>query len=97
MRAQLAHLHETAKHRHVEILVLPSKIGAHASPNGAFNVFRMRPPYPLVGGISTAGGNLVVEGDKAERLLQKYDRLRDVALREEATLAFLTELETRLE
>lgn len=97
MRAQLAHLREATRRRHVEVLVLPSEVGAHPSPDGAFDVFRMRPPYPVAGFISTPAGNLVVEGDKAETLLQTYDRLRDVALREKATIAFLTELEARLE
>ncbi|MEO3745182.1 helix-turn-helix transcriptional regulator [Plantactinospora sp. B5E13] len=97
MRAQLAHLREVTRRRHIEVLVLPSEVGAHPSPNGAFDVFRMRSPYPVAGFVSTPAGNLVVEGDKAETLFQKYDRLRDVALREKATIAFLTELETRLE
>ncbi|MBF9130050.1 helix-turn-helix domain-containing protein [Plantactinospora sp. S1510] len=97
MLAQLAHLREVARHRHVEILVLPADAGAHASPNGAFDVFRMRPPYPFAGCISTPAGTLVVEGDKAEALLQKYDRLRGVALQEKATLAFLADMEARLE
>lgn len=97
MRAQLAHLREEARRRHIEVLVLPSEAGAHPSPNGAFNVFRMRPPYPVAGFVTTPAGNLVVEAEKAEKLLQTYDRLRDVALREKATIAFLTELETRLE
>jgi hypothetical protein len=57
----------------------------------------MRPPYPFARCISTAAGTLAVEGDKAEALLQKYDRLRDVVLREKATLAFLTDFEARLE
>ena len=97
MRAQLAHLREAARRQHVEILVLPADAGAHASPDGAFDVFRMRPPYPFAGFICTAAGNLVVEGDKAEALVRRYDRLRDVALREKAALAFLTDLQTRLE
>ena len=97
MRAQLAHLREAARRQHVEILVLPADAGAHASPDSAFDVFRMRPPYPFAGCISTAAGNLVVEGAKAEALVRTYDRLRDVALREKAAIAFLTDLQTRLE
>jgi hypothetical protein len=53
MRAQLTHLLEATRRRHIEIMVLPAGIGAHASPDGAFDVFRMRPPYPFAGCIST--------------------------------------------
>lgn len=97
MRAQLAHLREAAGRSHIEVLILPAGIGAHPSPNGAFDVFQMRPPYPVAGCISTPAGNLVVEGEKAETLLRTYDRLREVALREDATLAFLSNLQARLE
>jgi len=97
MRAQLAHLRSMARHQHVEVLVLPASAGAHASPDGAFDVFRMRSPYPVAGFLCTAAGNLIVEGDKAEGLVRTYDRLCDVALREKAALAFLTDLEARLE
>ncbi|MDG4790660.1 DUF5753 domain-containing protein [Micromonospora sp. WMMD1102] len=97
MRAQLAHLREMARRRNVEVSVLPYEVGAHASPDGGFTVFRMRPPYPLAGFVTTPAGNLVVEAEKAEKLLQTYDRLREVALREKAAVAFLTEWETRLE
>ncbi|GAA3744153.1 helix-turn-helix transcriptional regulator [Plantactinospora mayteni] len=97
MRAQLAHLREVSRYRHVEVLVLPAEVGAHPSPNGAFDVFQMRPPYPVAGYISTTAGNVVVEGDSAETLLRTYDRLREVALSEKATLAFLSDLEAHLE
>lgn len=97
MRAQLAYLREVTRRRHIEVLVLPADVGAHPSPNGAFDVFRMRSPYPVAGYISTTAGNVVVEGDSAETLLRTYDRLREVALREKATLAFLSDLEAHLE
>ncbi|MFK3980092.1 helix-turn-helix domain-containing protein [Micromonospora sp. NPDC050397] len=97
MRAQLSRLRELAGHQHVEIMVLPAAAGAHASPDGPFDVFRMAQPYPSAACVATAAGTLVVEGDKAERLVRAYDRLRNVALREQAALAFLSELERRLE
>jgi transcriptional regulator with XRE-family HTH domain len=97
MRAQLAHLEKMARRRHVEILVLPAEAGAHPSPEGAFNVFRMHSPYPLAGCISTAAGNLVIEGAMAESVLRTYDRLRGMALREKAALALVSDLVRRLE
>jgi transcriptional regulator with XRE-family HTH domain len=97
MHAQLLHLREMAQRSHVEIRVLAADTGAHASPDGAFDLLGMPRPYPLVAGISTAAGSLVVEGSRAEALVQRYDRLRGVALREKATIAFVTDLANRLE
>lgn len=97
MRAQLTRLGSLAERSDIEIMVLPSEIGSHASPDGAFDLLTMARPYPLVAGISTAAGNLVVEGAEAEVLVQKYHRLRDVALGENATITFLSTLRDRLE
>lgn len=97
MRAQLAHLRTMAGWPNVEIMVLPASAGAHASPDGAFDVFQMRKPYPRTGCISTVAGTVVVEGDKAESLLRRYDRLRSVALKNGAVQRFLFDLEARLE
>nr|WP_281189981.1 Scr1 family TA system antitoxin-like transcriptional regulator [Micromonospora inyonensis] len=97
MRAQLAHLRSVAGWPNVEITVLPSVAGAHASPDGPFDVFRMRRPYPPAGCISTAVGTVVVEGEKAASLIQRYDRLRRAALHNGAAQRFLFDLEARLE
>jgi transcriptional regulator with XRE-family HTH domain len=97
MRAQLAHLRDMAGWPNVEIMILPAKAGAHASPNGAFDAFRMRRPYPPTGCIATAAGSIVVEGEKADSLFQRYDWLRGAALRNGAVQRFLFELEARLE
>ncbi|PZF95810.1 transcriptional regulator [Micromonospora endophytica] len=97
MRAQLAHLRAMAGWPNVEIMILPLAAGAHASPNGAFDVFRMRRPYPPAGCISTVVGTVVVEGEKADSLHQRYDRLRRAALRNGAVQRVLFDLEARLE
>ncbi|WP_323136252.1 helix-turn-helix transcriptional regulator [Micromonospora sp. NBC_01655] len=97
MRAQLAHLRSLAGWPNVEIMILPLAAGAHASPNGAFDVFRMRRPYPPAGCISTVVGTVVVEGEKADSLHQRYDRLRRAALRNGAVQRILFDLEARLE
>lgn len=97
MHAQLTHLIKLAHKPHIEVMVLPSNLGAHASPDGSFDVFRMRPPYPVVGGITTAAGHLVVEGDEAEALVRTYDRLRNAALQDESAVAFIFDLAKRLE
>ncbi|WDZ85996.1 helix-turn-helix domain-containing protein [Micromonospora cathayae] len=97
MRQQLAHLRMLAGWPNVEIMILPAQAGAHASPDGGFDVFRMRRPYPPTGCIGTAAGTIVVEGTTAESLMQRYDRLRRVALRNGAVQRFLFDLEARLE
>lgn len=97
MKAQLAHLRTMAGWPNIEILILPATAGAHASPNGSFDVFRMRRPYPYTGCISTAAGSLVVEGEKAEKLVGTYDRLRCAALENGAVQRFLFDLSARLE
>jgi hypothetical protein len=57
----------------------------------------MAQPYSSTAYIATPAGTVVVEGSKAERLVRTYDRLREAALREQDALAFLSELERRLE
>lgn len=97
MREQFAHLRQMAQRKNIEVLVIPAAVGAHASPDGAFDLFAMARPYPMAACISTPAGTLVVEGDKAERLRHAYDRLREVALPRRATLALLAELQKHLE
>src|SRR5262249_55191581 len=53
MRVQLNHLLAIAKKPTVEIMVLPATAGAHASPDGAFEIFEMPDPYPEVGYVRT--------------------------------------------
>ncbi|XXG10397.1 helix-turn-helix transcriptional regulator [Micromonospora sp. SH-82] len=97
MRAQLAHLRSMAGWPNVEIMVLPLAAGAHASPDGSFDVFQMRRPYPSAGCISTVVGTIVAEGEKADSLHQRYDRLRRAALRNGAVQRILFDLQARLE
>lgn len=97
MKKQLAFLRTVAGWPNIEIMILPAAAGAHASPNGSFDVFRMRRPYPYTGCISTAAGTLVVEGEKAERLIATYHRLRGAALDNGAVQRFLFDLSARLE
>ncbi|MEU1603970.1 helix-turn-helix domain-containing protein [Micromonospora matsumotoense] len=97
MRAQLTHLRTMAGWSNIEVMILPASAGAHPSPDGTFDVFRMRRPYPPTGCISTAVGTVVVEGAKADSLNQRYDRLRRTALHDGAVQRFLFDLEARLE
>jgi Domain of unknown function (DUF5753) len=89
MRAQLQHLLDLADTPTIEILVLPAEAGAHASPDGSFEVFVMADPYPAVGYCQTPAGEIYVETASVERLTHAYDRLRGMALGRKETLAFI--------
>ncbi len=89
MRAQLAHLIEVGGRPHAEILVLPAAAGAHASPEGSFEVFEMPEPYSDFGYAQTPAGEIYVESTAVERLASAYHRLREMSLGRKDTLAFI--------
>ena len=80
MRAQLEHLLDVGRRRHVALRVLPASVGAHAGLEGAFKVFEMPRPYPAVAYMENLGGKLYVEAPNTDRFVQAYDRLRRAAL-----------------
>ncbi len=77
---QLSHLLTCAKLPHVELRVLPSSIGAHASHRGSFQVITTTEPDLDVGYAETVGGAVYVEPPDSERFIRVYDRLLDSAL-----------------
>lgn len=81
----------------IEIQILPLEVGAHPSPDGQFDLFRMAEPYPDVACMQTPAGAVYVEAASAAPLVAAYDRLREAALPVGASLAFLSELVTHLE
>lgn len=97
MLAQQRHLHEMIGRDNVTVTILPAAAGAHASPDGSFNVFLMDAPYPDVACMTTPAGNVIVEGDEAKRLTDIYDRLTTQALKPPASRTFLADLITSLE
>lgn len=80
MRNQLAHLLDSAELPYLELRVLPSSLGAHASPSGGFLVFGIAEPDMEVGYAETVGGAVYVEPPDSERFVRVYDRLLDSAL-----------------
>lgn len=80
MRSQLERLAQMADWSNVEIQVLRSRTGAHASPDGGFEIFTMSEPYADVGYVETPAGAICVETNRAEELAQTYARLRKTAL-----------------
>ncbi|HEX5540686.1 MAG TPA: helix-turn-helix transcriptional regulator [Micromonospora sp.] len=97
MRAQLLHLLDMAERPDVEIQILPFAAGAHASPDGPFDVFVMAEPYPEVACMQTPSGAVYVEAAGAVPLAAAYDRLRKAALSPDDTIAFISDLAARLE
>lgn len=97
MSAQLMHLVALADRPGVEIQVLPFEAGAHASPDGQFDLFRMAEPYPDAACMQTPSGAVYVEANKAVPLVAAYDRLCDAALSTGDTVAFLSDLAAHLE
>jgi transcriptional regulator with XRE-family HTH domain len=97
MRAQLAHLAEMGQRPGIELQILPFEAGAHASPDGPFDVFVMTEPYPDVACMQTPAGAVYVEASKARPLAAAYDRLRAAALPAGDTAALLSDLAARLE
>lgn len=97
MKAQLAHLRKVAGRPNVDVMILPATAGAHASPDGSFDVFQLRHPYPTAGCVTTAVGSIMIEGEKAEELRRRYDRLSTLVLDDGAAHRFLSNLGARLE
>jgi hypothetical protein len=51
-----------------------------ASPEGAFRIFDLSGPYPEVAYIDTPAGGLYVETDRVDRLILRYERIRQRSL-----------------
>jgi transcriptional regulator with XRE-family HTH domain len=92
MRGQLDHLLDSGGRRHIEILVLPAETGAHACPDGGFEIFGMPGPYSDFGYVLTPGGELYVESIAVERLTSAYDRLREKALGRRSARTFIADV-----
>jgi hypothetical protein len=71
--AQLRHLAECATRPNIEIMVLPFRVGPHASPSGAFKIFTMPEPFPQVAHAETPQGAVYIESPACDRLVQVYD------------------------
>ncbi|HEX2416895.1 MAG TPA: helix-turn-helix transcriptional regulator [Micromonosporaceae bacterium] len=94
MRGQFEHLLELSHRPNIAIRVLPLSAGALSSPEGAFTLFSMPPPFPTVAQVPTEAGTIYVEMPKVERFKAAYARLEHGALDVEDSRTFL---KTRLE
>lgn len=80
MREQLAHLMEMSQRPHIELRVLPFSVGAHESPEGAFQYYAMNDPYPDVVYAETPNGAVYLEQKEAATVAQRYARLWEKSL-----------------
>ena len=92
MREQLLHLVEIARRPNFSISVLPWAAGAHASPEGSFNVLAMDEPYTDVGYMETPSGPVFVERDDVEKLIDRHNRLTAAALGDDESAALILEI-----
>jgi transcriptional regulator with XRE-family HTH domain len=76
LRRQLIHLVELTKRPNIDIRVLPFSSGAHASPEGAFMIFKLPEPYPEVAYVDSPAGGIYVESDGVRWLMLKFDHIR---------------------
>lgn len=92
MREQLAHLGELAQRTNISIQVLPFSAGAHASPEGPFEIFDMPEPYPNVAYVVSRAGSIYVEAEGVERFDRAYDALQMIALPPDESLSVIADI-----
>jgi hypothetical protein len=80
IRAQLEHLNRLRERPHVDLRVMPARVGLHPGLDGSFWLFRMRQPYPPVGFVESRVGRLYMEEPIATPFASAYDRLLQLAL-----------------
>jgi len=78
-QAQLEHLVELAKLRHITVQVLPFDVGTFAESAGEFSILDFDEGGP-VAYVESLSGDLYAEGDGVERFLLHFDALRTAAL-----------------
>jgi transcriptional regulator with XRE-family HTH domain len=96
LRAQLEHLARAVERPHVEVRVVPTRIGLHGGLSGAFTLFKMQRPYPEVAYVEQLGGRLFMEASRAHRYSRAYDALREVALSAAESMALIATLAEEL-
>ena len=96
LKEQLDHLIELSGRPNIDIRVLPFAAGAHTSPEGPFMIFDLPGPYPEVAYIDTPVGGIYVETENVQRLILRYDRIRQRSLDPSQSTAFIKAAVDRL-
>lgn len=89
MRDQLAHLLDVAHRPNATIRVLPFSTGALPSPEGAFTLFVMPTPFPLVAQINSEAGAIYLEAPMSREFDDAFARIERDALDIEESRTFL--------
>jgi hypothetical protein len=94
MRAQLEHLAEVARLRHVSIQVVPFDRGGHAAAGGSFTVLRFsEPEVPDVVYLEQLTSALYLDKlEDVDHYLEVMNHLSTEALTPAQTVKFITEL-----
>jgi transcriptional regulator with XRE-family HTH domain len=88
-RAQLAHLLEMEERRNITVHVLEQSVGLHALTN-TDTMFLRTPDGRTVAWVETGySGELIEETAAVERLMLRYDAVRDLALSPAASRKFI--------
>jgi transcriptional regulator with XRE-family HTH domain len=80
LQAQLHHLTRLVEQPHVNVRVLPTRVGWHPGLHGAFTLCQMQRPYPPVALVHHLDGRLLIEADAAKRYADAFHKLREVSL-----------------
>jgi transcriptional regulator with XRE-family HTH domain len=80
MRDQLAHVLELSHRPNITIRVHLFSAGPLASPEGAFTLFSMPPPFSVVAQVPTEAGAIYVEMPRVHRFEAAYTHLQHAAL-----------------
>jgi hypothetical protein len=80
LKAQLQHLTRLVEQPHVNVRVVPTRIGWHPGLDGAFTVCHMQRPYPPVALVHHLDGRLMIEAEGAKRYADAFDKVREVSL-----------------
>lgn len=78
MTSQLGYLETMSTKGHISIRVLPGD--RHHGVDSPFELMELTAPYPQIGYVTTAAGDICVEGERVDQLIATYDRLLDIAL-----------------
>jgi transcriptional regulator with XRE-family HTH domain len=94
MREQLAYLLELSHRPNVTVRILPFSTGPLPSSEGAFTIYTLPSPFPVIVQMNSEGGALYLEMPKAQRFAEAYTRLETQAFDDEESRAWL---KTRME
>ncbi|BCB73625.1 helix-turn-helix transcriptional regulator [Phytohabitans flavus] len=93
LQQQLQHLARLVEQRpHINVRVLPTRIGWHPGLDGTFTVCQMQRPYPPVALVHHLDGQLIIEADAAQRYKDAFDKLREVSLSPSESTALIATL-----